>query len=294
MPRVRLRARNLIAVLRRRSQSAVHQVVQAVAIDALAAVVALVALPVRLGQVGRGDSAGLRDGRLIAVVTAVVAVVTTTLAVLPAAASVRPGTPSSAPLRQPSVVLPAATALPARAAAPGPARLVWATRFATRPITRPLAASRSALRSALGFVFPFADPASVQSPGAWTRDDGVDVNALGDACGSAAVLVAVGNATVVQEGIPGFGPSAPVLSMSSGPLVGRYVYYGHTGPDLVPVGAYVHAGQPISEVGCGSVGYSFGPHLEIGVSLPGGSTCCPPFQATSQLMYQLLVQAYEH
>jgi murein DD-endopeptidase MepM/ murein hydrolase activator NlpD len=142
-----------------------------------------------------------------------------------------------------------------------------------------------------GFVFPFL-AGHASSPGSWTQDQGVDLAANGYACGSAAVLVAVGDGTVIQEGISGFGPTAPVIRMSSGPLAGRNVYYGHTGRVYVPVGAHVHAGQPIAEVGCGSVGYSSAPHLEIGVSVPGGPSCCPAWHQTSGTMYQLLLASY--
>ena len=172
---------------------------------------------------------------------------------------------------------------------------------------RPQAVSRSAVRPVVskpalphtggllsshgGFVFPFL-AGHAGSPSTWTQDQGVDLAAKGYACGSAAVLVAVGDGTVIQEGISGFGPTAPVIRMSSGPLAGRNVYYGHTGRVYVPVGAHVHAGQPIAEVGCGQVGYSSAPHLEIGVGVPGGPSCCPGWHQTSYEMYRLLLASY--
>ena len=147
------------------------------------------------------------------------------------------------------------------------------------------------LSSANGFVFPFL-AGHAGPPSTWTQDQGVDLAARGYGCGSAAVLVAVGDGTVIQEGISGFGPTAPVIRMSSGPFAGRNVYYGHTGRDYVAVGAHVHAGEPIAEVGCGDVGYSSAPHLEIGVSVPGGPSCCPGWHQTSYEMYRMLLASY--
>lgn len=142
-----------------------------------------------------------------------------------------------------------------------------------------------------GFVFPFLNPSIAMSPSSWTQDQGIDLAATGYRCGSAAVLVAVGNGVVIQKGISGFGSTAPVLRMTSGPFAGRNVYYGHTGRVFVHVGETVHAGQKLGEIGCGSVGYSSAPHLEIGVGLRGGPPCCPPMHATSAEMLEQLTAA---
>jgi murein DD-endopeptidase MepM/ murein hydrolase activator NlpD len=90
-------------------------------------------------------------------------------------------------------------------------------------------------------------------------DDGVDYTAPGGT-----PEFAMGPGVIIREGIGGFGPNAPVLQITGGPLAGRAVYYGHAGPDLVPVGATVAQGQQISIVGYGIVGESTGPHIEIG------------------------------
>jgi peptidoglycan hydrolase-like protein with peptidoglycan-binding domain len=95
-------------------------------------------------------------------------------------------------------------------------------------------------------------------------DQGVDYAAPGGT-----PLYAMGNGVIIGEGISGFGPNAPVLKITSGPLNGLEVYYGHAGSNSVHIGDHVRAGQQISQVGYGIVGISTGPHLEIGFYPPG-------------------------
>jgi len=148
----------------------------------------------------------------------------------------------------------------------------------------PVPSAPSAPVSSGGFTFPMPT-GSASPPGTWSLDDGVDISAPGGT-----PLYAVCSGTVVLHGIGGFGPSAPVIHCDSSLAGYDYVYYGHAGPgNWVPVGAHVSQGQVVSEVGSGIVGFSTGPHLEMGFADSAGG---PIGLASAGAMAALLHGAY--
>ncbi len=138
-----------------------------------------------------------------------------------------------------------------------------------------------------GWVFPLYPFSRVAPTSWWSLDQGVDLGGNASQCGTHLRELAVASGTIVHEGLEGFGSWAPVLLVEGGPDSGRYIYYGHAAPDLVAVGTHVSAGQTIAEVGCGDVGISSAPHLEIGM-LPAGASSAEELPAFGQTSHETL------
>jgi murein DD-endopeptidase MepM/ murein hydrolase activator NlpD len=100
-------------------------------------------------------------------------------------------------------------------------------------------------------------------------DDGVDIETAPD--GAAVYSITSGVVTAVASDPNGFGPDYPVIKVTSGPLRGQYIYYGHVAASLVRVGQRVAAGQPIAVMGhtgdAADLGHG---HIEIGFSDAAG------------------------
>lgn len=145
-----------------------------------------------------------------------------------------------------------------------------------------------------GWLFPLWPLSRVASPGTWSQDQGVDLGGNSDQCGSQLEELAVASGTVVALGMSGFGPYTPIIKLDGGPFAGRYVYYGHAAPALVNLGEHVVAGQPVADVGCGTVGISSAPHLELGISEPGEGPYPPAWGTTSGEVMAQLKYAYAY
>jgi len=133
-----------------------------------------------------------------------------------------------------------------------------------------------AMDASSGWVFPIKQAHQMAGTSSWTLDQGVDLGfGLGYSksfCGSKATLVAVEDGIVTTIGISGFGSRSPIIKLTHGKYKGWSVYYGHSQPTIVHKGQVVKRGQAISSIGCGRVGYSSAPHLEIGMFK--GGYCC--------------------
>lgn len=223
-------------------------------------------------------------------------VLTLTLLSLAGALAGAPSTsasPATGGTPVPAVPVPPALApaSPVQSQAPLPSAKTGGTSTAT---TTPAAGVSPYPPGSLGWVFPLRPLGRVASTSTWTLDAGVDLGGNANQCGSRLVELAVAAGTIVHEGLEGFGEQAPVLRIESGPDAGRYVYYGHAAPALLAVGSRVYAGEPIAQVGCGIVGISSAPHLEIGMLAAGAQNFeeVPAYGQTSSQTLARLRNAY--
>jgi murein DD-endopeptidase MepM/ murein hydrolase activator NlpD len=138
-------------------------------------------------------------------------------------------------------------------------------------------AARDQRTGSLGYALPLQSAYMSQLG---RTDEGVDIETAPD--GAAVYSITPGVVTAVASDPTGFGPDYPVIRVTSGPLAGHYVYYGHVAASLVDVGQRVSAGQPIAVMGhtgdAASLGHG---HIEIGFSDATGNPLNHPGTAAT-------------
>ncbi|HWF50200.1 MAG TPA: lytic murein transglycosylase [Solirubrobacteraceae bacterium] len=138
-------------------------------------------------------------------------------------------------------------------------------------------AAKDQRTSAVGYALPLTGKYMSQLG---RTDEGVDIETAPD--GAAVYSISAGVVTAVASDPAGFGPDYPVIRVTSGPLTGHYIYYGHVAASLVHVGEHVAAGQPIAVMGhtgdAASLGHG---HIEIGFSDAAGNPLNHPGTAAT-------------
>jgi murein DD-endopeptidase MepM/ murein hydrolase activator NlpD len=141
----------------------------------------------------------------------------------------------------------------------------------------------------LGYALPLASKYLSQLG---RTDEGVDIETAPD--GAPVYSITTGVVTAVASDPTGFGPNYPVIRVTTGPVAGRYIYYGHVAASLVHVGQRVRAGEPIAVMGhtgdAASLGHG---HIEIGFSDATGNPLNHPgtvATAAGQAMRTFLVE----